>query len=204
MAWWTQHVVPRLAHRALDNGEVAELRRRVVADLHGRVLELGFGSGLNLPLLPPGVRALDAVDPSDVAWEISASARTRSTIPVERVGRDAQQLAAGDDTYDAVLVTFTLCTVPDPGRTLAEAGRVLRPGGALHFLEHGAEPRPRVARWQRRLDPVQQALAGGCHLTRDASTLLSAAGFEVTEVQARRLGPVPGLAYITTGRAVPT
>ena len=137
--------------------------------LSGRVLEIGFGSGLNVSAYPDaGHRPSSAVEPSDLGWELSAERRSGSAVPVERVGLDGQRLAAADATYDAVLSTFTLCTIPDVATALAEVRRVLRPGGALHVLEHGLAPDPRVAAWQRRLNRLQGRIAGGCHLTRDA------------------------------------
>src|SRR4051794_2052339 len=167
MGWWTERVVPRLVDRSLSTQDVMELRREVCADLTGRVLEIGFGSGLNIGLYPAAVTAVDAVEPADLAWELSAPRRSRADVPVERVGLDGAHLAAEDATYDAVLSTFTLCTIPDVGTALSEVRRVLRPGGTLHVLEHGLAPDPRVATWQRRLDPLQGRAAGGCHLTRD-------------------------------------
>ena len=104
------------------------------------------------------------MEPSDLGWELSAERRARSSVPVERVGLDGQRLAAADATYDAVLSTFTLCTIPDVETALAEVHRVLRPGGALHVLEHGLAPDPKVAAWQRRLDGLQGRVAAGCHL----------------------------------------
>lgn len=204
MGWWSEQVVPRLAHRSLGNRVVAGYRARACAGLAGDVLEIGFGSGLNLPHLPPEVRSLLSVEPSDVAWTLAAEAVARSPVPVHRAGRDAQHLELPDDSVDAVLSTFTLCTVPDAGRALAEIRRVLRPGGALHFLEHGLAPDPAVQRWQRRLEPAQRALAGGCHLTRATPALASAAGLTVHGVDS---GYLPGPAvsrpwgYLSLGRA---
>ncbi|GAB3788845.1 class I SAM-dependent methyltransferase [Nocardioides ungokensis] len=177
---WTAQVVPRLTDLSLGTDEVGRLRDRACAGLRGRVLEIGFGSGLNLPHQPQEVTAVDAVEPSEVAWARSADRRSAVEVPVRRVGLDGQRLEAPDATYDAALATFTLCTIPDVGAALAEVRRVLRPGAALHFLEHGLAPDPGVARWQHRLDPLQQRLVGGCHLARDVPALLGAAGLEVT------------------------
>jgi len=206
MAWWTERVVPRLVDASLGNPAVDRLRERVCARLRGRVLELGFGSGLNLPHLSPAVTALDAVDPSDLAWQRSAGRRAASQVPVRRVGLDGQRLEADDAAYDAVLATFVLCTVPSATAALAEARRVLRPGGTLHVLEHGLAPETGVARWQRRLDPLQRRVAGGCHLSRDTAALLADAGFEVS-LEQHYLEGTPRLgrpwAYLSHGVATP-
>lgn len=204
MGWWTERVVPRLADRSLSTRPVMELRASVVAGLSGRVLEIGYGSGLNTTLYPASVERVDAVEPSDLGWDLSARHRTGAAIPIERVGLDGQRLAAADGQYDAVLSTFTLCTIPDVARALAEVRRVLRPGGSLHFLEHGLSPASRVASWQRRLDPVQRRVAGGCHLSRDVPRLVQDAGFDVGELSSAYL-PGPAVnrpwAYVHRGRA---
>jgi len=192
VGWWSERVVPRLADKSLSSKPIMELRRDVCGGLTDRVLEIGFGSGLNLAGLPAEVASVDAVEPSDVGWELSAERRAASPVPVARVGLDGQRLAAPDASYDAVLSTFTLCTIPDVEAALAEVRRVLRPGGTLHLLEHGLAPDARVAGWQRRLDPLQGRVAAGCHLTRDAPALVEAAGFTVDRLEQQYL-PGPGL-----------
>lgn len=190
MGWWTDHVVPRLADKACGTAEIAELRARVCRGLHGRVLEIGFGSGHNLAHLPPEVETVNAVEPSDAGWALSKKRRRSSSVPVSRTGLDGQALTEPDASFDSALVTFSLCTIPEPGRALAEVRRVLRPGGRLHFLEHGLAPDDRVATWQHRLDPVQRRLAGGCHLSRDIPALVRGSGLEVDELESAYLpGP---------------
>lgn len=190
MGIWTDRVVPRIVDRALSTDDVMELRQLACAGLRGRVLEIGFGSGLNTGLYPAEVERVDAVEPSDLGWQMSDQRRAGSRVPVERTGLDGQRLTAGDGQYDAVLSTFTLCTIPEVGLALAEVRRVLRPGGSFHFLEHGLAPDPGVARWQRRLDPVQRRVAGGCHLSRDIPALVAGAGLSVGSVEAAYLpGP---------------
>jgi ubiquinone/menaquinone biosynthesis C-methylase UbiE len=205
MGVWTDRVVPRLTDVALGQEEISELRAVACLGLHGRVLEVGFGSGLNLPYYPPEVVSVSAVEPSDVGWSLSRRRRARGPVPVERIGLDGQRLDADDASYDAVLSTFTLCTIPDAAAALDEVRRVLRPGGMFHFLEHGLSPDAPVAAWQHRLEPLQRRVFAGCHLTRDVAALVADAGLEVTLLEQRYL-PGPGIsrpwAYGYLGRAV--
>ena len=190
MGVWREHVVPRLADRTLRSPEIGELRAEACAPLRGRVLELGFGGGLNIQWYPPAVTAVAAVEPSDVGWALSERRRARTDVPIERRGLDGQRLDEPDASYDAVLSTFTLCTIPDPVAALSEVRRVLRPDGVLCVLEHGLAPDARVASWQHRLEGIQQRIAGGCHLTRDVPQLVRRAGFEPTRLETSYLeGP---------------
>lgn len=194
MTWWSERVVPHLTDVALRNEEIGELREEACHGLHGRVLEIGFGSGLNLRFYPAEVSSVAAVEPSDVGWRLSERRRTRTDLPIDRSGLDGQHLAEGDATFDSALVTFSLCTIPDPALALTEVHRVLRPGASLHFLEHGLSPDDRVARWQHRIDPVQRRLFAGCHLSRDVPALVEAAGFEMVELRAE-YQPGPRVAH---------
>ncbi len=180
---WDEHVVPRLTDLSLRGHEVVELREAVCAGLTGRVLEIGFGSGLNVPWYPPAVTSVTAIEPSDVGWRLSASRRALTTVPVERAGLDGQRLDLADASHDCALVTFSLCTIPDAVLALREARRVVRDDGHLHALEHGLAPDASVRRWQRRLEPAQRALAGGCHLTRDIPAIVRDAGWETIDVE---------------------
>lgn len=204
MNWWSDRVVPRIVDRALSTDDVMTERQRACARLSGRVLEVGFGSGLNIGAYPQTVESISAVEPSDVAWHLSGERRAASAVPVIRSGLDGQRLAESDESFDAVLLTFTMCTIPDVELALRESHRVLRPGGAVVFLEHGLAPDAGVARWQRRLDPVEKAVAGGCHLTRDPPALLTSTGFEVTELEQHYL-PGPKIArpwtFVSSGSA---
>ena len=204
MGWWEDRVVPHLVDASLSQKPVMELREPVCAGLGGRVLEIGFGSGLNLRYFPDQVTSVDAVEPSDLGWQRSERRRTRAAVPVRRVGLDGQDIAAADASYDTALCTFSLCTIPDAERALAEVHRLLVPGGRLHFLEHAAAPEARVRAWQHRLDPMQRTLCGGCHLTRDPVELTVAAGFEVTGVEHTYLAPGPfkPWGYLTWGKAL--
>ena len=190
MGVWNDRVVPRLTEASMRSNELDELRREACAPLTGRVLELGFGSGLNVRWYPPGVTSISAVEPSDVGWRLSEGRRSRTSVPVDRRGLDGQRLDEPDASYDGVLTTFTLCSIPDPALALAESRRVLTSDGVLCVLEHGLSPDPGVARWQHRLDPLQRRVFGGCHLSRDMPALVTDAGFEITMMRAEQLpGP---------------
>jgi SAM-dependent methyltransferase len=182
MGWYAEQVVPRLINTACGLAPGDPLRQRVCAGLTGRVVEIGFGSGLNVPHYPPTVRELAAVEPSEVGWRLAGKRVAASDVPVVRSGLDGQSLPFADSSFDSAVSTWTLCTIPDPAAALAELRRVLVPDGALHFVEHGLAPDERVRRWQHWLEPVQRRVAGGCHLTRPVVELLTQAGFTVTEL----------------------
>lgn len=181
--WWERNVVPRIVEKALDTAWVHEQRALVCEGLHGRVLEIGFGSGHNVRHYPSGVTEVAAVEPNDRAWAMAQPRVTGGPVPVVRSGLDGQRLDEPDESYDAALTTFSLCTIPDEAAALAEARRVLRPGGTLHFLEHGLAEEPGVRRWQHRLEPFQKRVAGGCHLTRQHADSITAAGFEISSLE---------------------
>ena len=183
MGFYRERVLPRFIDRICGDRELAPLRERVCAGLFGEVVELGFGSGTNVPFYPAAVTRVRAIEPADLAWKLAGERLAASRVKVERVGTDAQQLPLPDASADTVLVTFTLCTVPDVLAALSELHRVLVPGGRLHFLEHGLAPDPAVQRWQRRVEPVQKLLAGGCHLTRPVVDLIETAEFVVESVE---------------------
>ncbi|HET6627803.1 MAG TPA: class I SAM-dependent methyltransferase [Nocardioidaceae bacterium] len=202
MGWWTDHAVPRLADRALDVDRIHELRARVCDGLAGDVVEIGFGSGLNARHYPAAVDRVAAVEPSDVAWRMARRNIARTRAPVERAGLDGQALDLGTASCDGALSTFTMCTIPDLDAALRETVRVLRPGGVLHFVEHGLAPDPGVARWQHRLQPIQGRVAGGCHLDRPIRAYVERSGLVLEQLDTfYGMGPKP-FGYLYLGRAV--
>lgn len=207
---YNERVLPRLVDLTCANAEMEPWRRRATAGLSGEVVEIGFGSGANVALYPPEVRTVYAVEPSELARRLADERLARdlgegdraTPLPtVEQIGLDGQSLPLADDSCDGALSTFTLCTIPDVQLALAELRRVLRPGGRFHFLEHGHSPDVAIATWQRRFEPVQRRLAGGCHLTRDVAGLVRDAGFTIESAESRYArGPKPWT-WFTVGRA---
>jgi ubiquinone/menaquinone biosynthesis C-methylase UbiE len=190
MPFWTDQVVPRMTDKMLSSRDVMAHRRRATEGLHGDVVEIGFGSGLNVPAYPTAVTTVYAVDPSLVARQLATERVAASPVSVRYVGLDGEDLPLDDASVDNALSTFTLCTIPDAGRAVREVNRVLRPGGTFHFLEHGLCPDAGVARWQHRLNGVQRRVAGGCHLDRPIEQLVRDAGFEITTIHHDQLaGP---------------
>ena len=182
MGFYTEQVLPRILNVMCSVGDAKELRERVCAGLHGDVVELGFGSGLNVPHYPDSVTRVFAIEPSDVAWSLAAKRVSASRAPVERSGLDGQRLPLPDNSCDTALSSWTLCTIPDLASALAEVRRVLKPGGTLHFIEHGLAPDERVQRRQRKFEPLQKRFVGGCHLTRHIPDALTGAGFDIVDL----------------------
>ncbi len=202
MGWWCEQVVPRAADKLLGIGEVTQMRKRACAGLAGDVVEIGFGSGRNVAHYPAEVHAVWAVEPSDVAWRIAQPRIEAGHVEVHRAGLEGQRLDLPDDRFYAALSSFTMCTIPDLDAALAEVSRVLRPGGRLHFVEHGRSPDPRVARWQDRLQPLNGRLAGGCHIDRPIGAHLERSGLQVESLDTfYDSGPKPfGYCFLGTAR----
>jgi ubiquinone/menaquinone biosynthesis C-methylase UbiE len=202
MGIWADRILPRLVDRAMRGPEFSRLRERAAHGLGGVVLEIGFGSGLNLPHYPAGVERIMAVDPAMLGRDLAAERLEKCPIPVEFVGLDGASLPVEDASVDAVLSTWTLCTIPDVESALSEIRRVLKPGAAFHFVEHGLSPDAGVARWQHRLNGVQMALAGGCHIDRPIDSLVTGAGFKIDALENFYAKGPRTHAYMYGGRAL--
>ncbi len=202
MGLYERRVAPYLIDLGCAAPGMSRWRAKALVGLAGEVLEIGFGSGRNLPLMSEAVTRVLAVEPSEVMWRRSAHRRARAPFPVTRVGLDGQRIDL-TEPVDAALITFTLCSVNDPARVLGEVARLLRPGGRLHLLEHGLAPDARLAAWQHRLDPLERRVAGGCSLTHDPRAALERAGFTILDLRQRYAGPAHPWSYFTYALAEP-
>jgi SAM-dependent methyltransferase len=181
--FYADQILPRITNVLLAGREFNRIRARVTSGLSGDVLEIGFGSGLNVPHYPTAVRRVQAVDPATVGRKLAAKRVAASPVPVEYVDLVRDRFPLDSQSIDHVLITWTLCTIPDVQAALREISRVLHSSGQLHFVEHGLSPDARVARWQDRLTPLQRCWAGGCHLNRPIDRLVMRAGFEMTRLE---------------------
>ena len=201
MGFYQEQILPRVIDVALGGRDFARIRARVATGLSGEVLEVGFGSGLNVRHYPSAVSRVQAVDPATTGRKLAAKRVAASPVPVEFVGLDGHSLPVDSASIDHVLVTWTLCTIPDVDRALAEMHRVLRPGGELHFVEHGRSPVPAVSRWQDPLTPLQRRLFGGCHLNRPIDELVARARFRVARMENYYLRGPKAVGYMFEGVA---
>lgn len=182
MGFYENRVLPRVIDIALGK-QVERTRARVAGGLSGDVLEVGFGTGRNVRHYPGTVKKVFAIEPAGGGRKIAAPRVAASRVPVEYIGLDGATVALADESVDHVLITWTLCTIPDVKSALAEVHRVLRPGGSLRFVEHGRSPHPKAATWQDRVTPVWKRIAGGCHLNRPIPDLITDAGLTMAEIR---------------------
>ena len=193
MGLYDRHILPHLIDFACGMGAVMKARSQLVPQARGRVLEIGIGSGLNLSFYDPQrVEVVVGVNPSAEMQALARERAARCQVPVEMIALELGQIQAADASFDDIVCTFTLCTIPDAIAALREMRRVLKPGGRLLFCEHGLAPDLPVVRWQKRLTPLWKPLAGGCHLDRDIPALIGAGGFHIRELSIGYLkGPRP-------------
>ena len=190
MGFYDKYILPCCLDRACAIGPVSKQREKVVPRATGVVLEIGIGSGLNIPFYNPDkVSKIIGVDPDEHIWKRSAKRRAASPLEIERIGLSGEDIPLEDNMADSVVVTYSLCTIPDPIKALGEMKRILKPGGKILFTEHGKAPDAKVHRWQNRIDPIWGKLAGGCHAGRDIPTLFRQAGLEFESLEQ---GYIPG------------
>jgi len=203
MSFYDRRVLPWLIELCMRNKEARRYRERMIPLATGRVLEVGVGSGLNLPFYGAEVRHLYALEPSPELRKM-AGRRTKGTrFTVEFLDRSAEAIPLERASVDTVVTTWTLCSIPDAVRALQEMKRVLKPGGVLLFVEHGLAPDPGVRVWQRRLNPLWNHIGGGCNLDRKIDEVIARSGFQLTDLEmGYAKGPKP-MSYIYCGRAVP-
>lgn len=202
---YQRYVLPKMIDIACGTSSVTTLRAKIIPQATGEVLEIGIGSGLNLPFYNPDtVSAIVGVDPAAQMQELARTRADDIDIPVEIIAVDVQGIHAATDRFDTIVMTFTLCSIADPIAALQEMARVLKPTGQLLFCEHGLAPDLTVERWQHRLTPFWKPLTGGCHLDRNIPALLAASGFEVVALSEAYLSGPRVLTYIYSGQAHPS
>jgi len=203
MGFYQDQLLPRMQDKVMSRKAMGDVRARACAGLSGQVVEVGFGTGLNARYYPPEVTKIFAVEPSQVCMRLAEPRIARAQAPVELAGLTGEHLDLPAEEFDAVLSTWTLCTIPNLDTALEELRRVLRPGGVLHFVEHGHAPDPSIARWQQRIEPINKKLAGGCHLTRRIDDLIENAGFRIEHLDSYYMkGEPKPFGYTFEGRAV--
>jgi len=203
MSFYETRILPWLLDLAMRQRQLVPYRERMLAAARGRVLEVGVGSGLNLPLYGPAVAQVYAIDPSPELLRLARGRAADAVAPVLLTRASAERLPFADGVFDTVVTSWTLCSIPDAPRALREMRRVLRPAGRLLFVEHGLAAEPGVARWQHRLTPCWRRLSGGCHLDRGIDDLIRSAGFDIVQLHTGYMrGPKP-MTYMYEGQARP-
>ena len=203
MSFYQRHVIPRLTHLAMRQKQRPPFRRRVGGAAEGRVLEIGVGSGLNFPLYGGAVTSVIGLEPSPELLGMARSRAEAAIAPITLLDASAETIPLDSASIDTVVTTWTLCTIPNATRALGEMRRVLRPDGALLFVEHGRAPEAGVAQWQDRLDPLWSRLAGGCHLNRKMDDLIRGSGFRIEALENARIPGPRTHTYLYQGRARP-
>ena len=203
MSFYQHWVLPWVIDLTMRNKEARRYRERVIPQANGLVLEIGSGSGLNLPFYGPAVRHLFALEPSPQLRKMAGRRTTGTRFPVEFLDSSAEEIPLDRGSVDTVVTTWSLCTIPDAGRALDEMRRVLKPGGVLLFVEHGLAPDAVVRAWQHRLNPIWNRIGGGCNLNRKIDSLIVQSGFGLAELETEYVkGPKP-MTFTYSGRAVP-
>lgn len=203
MGFYQDRILPHLVNLAMRNRELLPYRERVISDAQGRVLEIGVGSGINIPLYRPQTRELLGLEPAPRLVTMARRAVKDSVLPVSLIEGTGEAIPLDNASVDTVVSTWTLCTIPDVTRALREMRRVLKPGGCLLFVEHGLAPEPRVQRWQNWLTPAWKRLGGGCHLNRPIRRLIEGAGFHIERLDTGYLAGRNPMTFMYEGSARP-
>jgi ubiquinone/menaquinone biosynthesis C-methylase UbiE len=203
MGFYQDRVVPCLIHLAMRNRDLVPYRKRVVSSARGRVLEVGIGSGMNIPFYPPALREVIGLEPSARLVAMTRRAVQRSELSVELIEGSAEAIPLDQHSIDSVVTTWTLCSIPRVAVALSEMRRVLKPQGQLLFVEHGRAPEERVRRWQDRLTPAWKRLGGGCHLNRPIRELIEASGFSIARINTGYMKGPKALTFMYEGCALP-
>ncbi|MDA0788000.1 MAG: class I SAM-dependent methyltransferase [Proteobacteria bacterium] len=203
MGLYQRYLLPALINSAMKAPPMKRIRSELVPQARGRVLEVGIGSGLNLPFYAPGI-AITGLDPNTELQVYARETAARARMTVDFIARSGEDIPADDNTFDTVVITWTLCSIPMPEKALAEMHRVLKPAGKLIFAEHGLAPEPQVSRWQHRINPLWKAIGGGCHLNRKMDTLIKGAGFDFDRLVEGYVEGPKFAAYMYRGIARPS
>lgn len=202
MGFYARHILPRCLDKACGIGPIEKQRAKIVPLARGRVVEIGIGSGLNLPHYDPArVSSITGIDPDEHIWKRSAARRAAADFPIDRIGLSGESIPLDDATADTVVVTYSLCTIPDPVSALREMRRILKPDGEILFCEHGQAPDAKVARWQSRIDPIWKHIAGGCHSGRNIPALFKQADLNIETLDQMYIPGPKVLSYNYWGRA---
>jgi ubiquinone/menaquinone biosynthesis C-methylase UbiE len=204
MGFYSDVILPKLCHLAMRNERLVPYRERVIGAAEGRVLEIGAGSGLNLPFYRPAVQEILALEPAPQLVEMARRTTRQANVSVRFIEASAEAIPLDEQSVDTVITTWTLCTIPKAVTALAEMRRVLRPGGRLLFAEHGLAPDERVRLWQDRLTPVWRCLSGGCHLNRPIQRMIEAGGFRIDRLVTGYMAGLKPMTFMYEGSARPS
>src|SRR6202048_2154224 len=201
MGFYSDIILPRLCDLAMRNKQLLPYRERVIAAAEGRVLEIGVGSGMNLPFYRPPVREVLALEPAAQLMTMARSASRASSMPVTFLEASAEAIPLDKHSVDTIVTTWTLCSIPQAATAIADMRRVMRPGGKLLFVEHGVAPDEGVRRWQDWLTPAWRRISGGCHLNRPIRSMIEAAGFRVDRIATGHMPGPKTMSFINEGSA---
>lgn len=203
MGFYQTRILPHLVNLAMRNSHLVPYRERVIAGAEGRVLEVGIGSGLNLPFYSSQARDIFGLEPSPRLIAMTRRAAERSSMPITLIEGSAEAIPLDNHSIDTVITTWTLCTIPEVGRAMREMHRILKPRGKLLFVEHGLAPEANVRKWQDRLTPAWKRIGGGCHLNRPIQALIANEGFIIARIETGYMRGLKPMSFIYEGSARP-